>query len=212
MYLNRLTLNPRNPGARRDMAQPYELHRTLMRGLEHAPDGERLLFRIEPERGPGGPVVLVQSDTMQPDWASLLENAYLLRADGPKPFSPALRVGQRLRFRLTANPVKKVDGKRIPLIFDQHEDEQVKTYWDWLHRQAERCGFSVLTAQDAPFRTASNRQERKDYEKHQIPHFCVRFDGVLEVLDPERVVQAVKQGIGPAKPFVFGLLSLKRYE
>ncbi len=208
MYLSKLTLNPRNPGARRDVARPYELHRTLMRGLEHAPDDERLLFRIEPERGPGGPIVLVQSSGTQPDWSPLLENGYLLRAEGPKPFAPHLEPGRRLRFRLTANPVKKVGGKRIPLIFDHHEDEQVKTYWDWLYRQAERCGFRVLSAQDAPFRTASNRQKREDYEKHQIPHFGVRFDGVLEVLDPEWVVQAVRQGIGPAKAFGFGLLSL----
>jgi len=141
MYLSRLILNPRNAGARRDVARPYELHRTLMRTVEHAPEGERLLFRIEPEPGPGGPVVLVQSAEAEPDWAPLLDNAYLLEVAGPKGFAPALRRGQHLRFRLTANPVKKVNGKRIPLIIDNHEDEQVKTYWDWLHRQAERCGF-----------------------------------------------------------------------
>lgn len=208
MYLSRLILNPRNPGVRRDVARPYGLHRTLMRGIEHAPDGERLLFRIEPERGLGGPVVLAQSSDMQPDWSSLLENAYLLRADGPKAFSPTLQAGQTMRFRLSANPVKKVDGKRIPLVFDHHDDQSVKTYWDWLHRQADRCGFRVLQAQDAPFRTASNRSKKSSYDKHEIPHFGVRFDGLLRVVDADHLLQAVQQGIGPAKAFGFGLLSL----
>lgn len=208
MYLSRLILNPRNAGARRDVARPYELHRTLMRTVEHAPEGERLLFRIEPEPGPGGPVVLVQSAEAEPDWAPLLDNAYLLEVAGPKGFAPALRRGQHLRFRLTANPVKKVNGKRIPLIIDNHEDEQVKTYWVWLPRQADRCGFQVLAAQDAPFHTASTRAKRATYGKHEIPHFGVRFDGMLDVTDPVRLVEAVRDGIGPAKAFGFGLLSL----
>lgn len=208
MYLSKLILNPRNPGARRDVAQPYELHRTLMRGLEHAADGERLLFRIEPEQGPRGVSVLVQSSEAAPDWSMLLDNAYLLRADGPKTFEPHFQAGQQLRFRLMANPVKKVNGRRIPLSHRVQQSETDRTYWDWLHRQADRCGFRVLSAQDAPFRTAPNRQEQAHYEKHQIPHFGVRFDGVLEVTDPVALLDAVRGGIGPAKAFGFGLLSL----
>jgi CRISPR system Cascade subunit CasE len=208
MYLSRLILNPRNPGVRRDVARPYGLHRTLMRGIEHAPNDERLLFRIEPERGLGGPVVLAQSSDMQPDWSSLLENAYLLRADGPKAFSPTLQAGQTLRFRLSANPVKKLAGKRIPLTHRIQQNAGDKTYWDWLHRQSDRCGFRVLQAQDVPFRTASNRTKKSSYAKHEIPHFGVRFDGLLRVVDPDRLLLALQQGIGPAKAFGFGLLSL----
>lgn len=67
MYLSKLVLNPHNPGARRDAASPYELHRTLARGVEHGADDERLLFRVEPEQCSGGPVVLVQSTAARPD-------------------------------------------------------------------------------------------------------------------------------------------------
>jgi CRISPR system Cascade subunit CasE len=38
----------------------------------------------------------------------------------------------------------------------------------------------------------------------------VRFDGVLRVTDAARLVEAVRSGIGPAKAFGFGLLSLRR--
>lgn len=213
MYLSRLILNPHNVAARRDVARPYELHRTLLRGLDQAPDDERLLFRVEPE-GSGGPVVLVQSAVVKPDWQPLLENAYLLRADGPKFFSPDLHGGQRLRFRLVANPTvkKKVPGKkhsvRVPLIHDGDNPKGYPSYSEWLARKAAQHGFQVLSVQDAPFRTTSNRHKQSTYEKHQIPYFGVRFDGVLEVTDPVALLDAVRRGIGPAKAFGFGLLSL----
>lgn len=208
MYLSKLILNPRNAGVRQDVARPYELHRTLQRGVEHASSGSRLLFRIEPERQSRQPVVLVQSAEAVPDWTPLLANGYLREAHGPKPFEPVLRLGQQLAFRLTANPTKKVAGKRIPLSHATRQHNGDWTYWDWLHRKAEQHGFEVLTAQDAPFRTASNRRKKPRYDKADIPHFGVRFDGVLEVTDPDRLLEAVRQGIGPAKAFGFGLLSL----
>ena len=207
MYLSKLILNPRNPGARRDVARPYELHRTLMRAVDGAVDN-RLLFRIEPERDPRGPIALVQSAKMAPDWTPLLENGYLIEAHGPKMSEPSLQKGQRLAFRLMGNPTKKVDGKRVPLVFDSHEDPNMKTYWDWLHRKANTAGFRVQTARDAPFRTASNRRKKPRYAKNEIPLFGVRFDGLLEVIDPEKLHHALGQGIGPAKAFGFGLLSL----
>ena len=205
VYLSRHTLNPRNAGARQDLAAPYELHRTLMRGVDAHADAGRLLFRLEPERGPGGPVVLVQSG-VAPDWQPLLENRYLLRAEGPKAFRPELHAGQTLRFRLMANPAKKVEGRRIPLTRSVARHEHDKTYWDWLHRRAGLAGFEVLQAHDAPSRHAS--QHRKQYAKHEIPHFGVRFDGVLRVTDASKLLKAVCRGIGPAKAFGFGLLSL----
>jgi len=55
----------------------------------------------------------------------------------------------------TARLPQKNGLRRLFLIFDNHEDEQVKTYWVWLPRQADRCGFQVLAAQDAPFRIFS---------------------------------------------------------
>ena len=207
MYLSRLTLNPRNAGARRDAATPYELHRTLMRGVDGHADAGRLLFRLEPEQGPDGPVVLVQTENF-PDWQPLLANGYLLRADGPKAFEPELHDEQVLRFRLLANPVKKVEGRRIPLKHSEARHEHDKTYWDWLHRRAELAGFSVLQAHDAPARTAPARPEKRTYRKREIPHFGVRFDGVLRVTDPAKLRDALRSGIGPAKAFGFGLLSL----
>lgn len=43
---------------------------------------------------------------------------------------------------------------------------------------------------------------------HDISIYSVRFDGVLTVTDPDTFRQTVAAGIGPAKAFGFGLLSV----
>ena len=216
MYLSKLILNPRNPGVRKDVARPYELHRTLKRSVEGASEENRLLFRIEPPNGQreAGPVVLVQSSHAAPEWAWMRENGYVLAVRGPKVFDVQVRPGQALTFRLTANPTvkKKVEGKRhsvrVPLIHDGPNSENHPTYLDWLARKAGQHGFGVLRVQGAPFHVGMARQKRKQYNKADIPHFGVRFDGLLRVTDPDRLAEAVRDGIGPAKAFGFGLLSL----
>ncbi len=237
LHVSRLTLNPEHPQARKDLAAPYELHRTLAnvfpgpRATEqqkHEDDyelGHGMLYRAE-EPAPRGAPVLVQSVT-KPDW-SRLEPGYLLRLDGMKAFEPSFREGQRLRFRLVANPVRRVrvEGKknprRMPLVHPRAKDGIAAGYLDWLERQAGRSGFAVGDVAGAPFRLGSKqrvtndpeeiqaieRGEREGIAKARIPHFGVRFDGLLTVTDPKALAAAVRDGIGPAKAFGFGLLSL----
>ena len=163
----------------------------------------------------------------EPDW-SLLPQGYALRIDGPKPFDPVFTEGQRLRFRLVANPVRRVrvEGKKHPrreaLVHPKVSAERAAQaelgYLDWLERQAEGSGFAVEDVADAPFRLGRKHRVQNDPEKikpigkAKLPHFGVRFDGVLHVTAPEKLIEAVRTGIGPAKAFGFGLLSLARAE
>ena len=53
MFLSRLLLNPMSREVRRDLANAYELHRTLMQAYPHERDSSgpaELLFRVEPSR------------------------------------------------------------------------------------------------------------------------------------------------------------------
>ncbi|MGB3543504.1 type I-E CRISPR-associated protein Cas6/Cse3/CasE [Rubrivirga sp.] len=212
----------RNPQAQRDLADPYQLHRTLARvfpGARADGDGANearspnhgLLFRSEPD-APGGPAVLVQSLT-EPDW-SALEAGYARRIDGPKPFDPALEVGQRLRFRLVANPtVKKKrpgqkNGARVPLVHDRVPAGHTRAtlgYLDWLERKAEAAGLALEADRilDAPFEVRTRKAGG-----HRITLFGVRFDGTASVDNPDALADALRGGVGPAKGLGFGLLSL----
>lgn len=220
MYLSKLELNPRSHEARRDLAQPYELHRTLARAFP-TPDGldyraaHGVLFRLEPPTVPDArPVVLVQS-TSGPIWETL-PTGYL-HASACRELAPTLTPGLVLGFRLVANPTKKVmregrrQGNRVPL-FDTGADEELTPAHHWLRRKAELNGFEVLHVLSEGFHLATTRSSSASSHqaKQQLPLYGVRFDGLLRVHDPLLVAEAVRQGIGPAKSFGFGLLSLTR--
>jgi CRISPR system Cascade subunit CasE len=207
VYLSKLTLNPRHTQARRDLANPYSMHATLSWAVADR-EGERLLWRLE--QGPREAILLVQSLT-PPDWQGLFERhpGYAqLDEKSPKPFEPALKSGQILRFRLRANPtVTKFDpekgkGKRLGLV--KLEDQLA-----WLDRQAERGGFAVLGAMVSSAERIRARKSQKDGEEGRVITLqSVTYDGHLRVSDPDTFLTTLQYGLGHAKALGFGLLSI----
>ena len=101
MYLSRLILNPRNRRVQREIADPYQMHRSLMKAFpdDLDQDAERVLFRLErPSRTGarhGGLALLVQSLNL-PDWSWLAEpgaQGYLLPLGEPNPAIKSFDVG-----------------------------------------------------------------------------------------------------------------------
>lgn len=113
MYLSRLTLNPRERDARSWLADCHKLHCTIMTGFGQARTPEAraelgVLFRVEETGGGAGVAVLVQSGA-PPRWA--IESAAVVRVDGPKDLGgleSRIVDGARFRFRLRANPTRRV--------------------------------------------------------------------------------------------------------
>ncbi len=203
MYLSRLILNPRNRQVRSELACPYEMHRTLAHAFAEDYADDRVLYRVDVECRTGVPTVLVQSLT-EPDWSVLPDDRYLLEPADSKSFALGLSEGQLLSFRLRANPVKRENQSRQRQGLLQEEDQR-----EWFDRQGERCGFQVVRCHVIPeglqeFMRRSNGDERK------VTLLSVRFEGLLQVTDPDALSGAVSDGIGPAKAFGFGLLSLAR--
>ena len=220
MFLTKLELNPRSRDARRDLALPYELHRTLAHAFP-TPDGtdyraaHSVLFRVEPAANYNAlPTVLVQS-VSAPAWDGLPTD-YLRQPAQCKSLALALNHGQVLGFRLVANPTKKIaregqrQGKRVPLLNTGGTDDELPPAQQWLRRKAELSGFEVLHVISEAFtlQNASATTTLRSLTKQQLPLYGVRFDGLLRVYDPERLIEVLAQGVGPAKSFGFGLLSL----
>ncbi|MCK6426064.1 MAG: type I-E CRISPR-associated protein Cas6/Cse3/CasE [Burkholderiaceae bacterium] len=209
MYLSRLRLNPADPRARRDLADPYEMHRTLARvyALDATQPPARFLWRKE--RGAGGwpdGTVLVQA--AEPGrWAVLDEPAgYLqsLEPDKPVDLAALVQPGRCFRFRLQANPTVTRQGKRYGLV---REDEQL----GWLNRQGERCGFAVQAALCSASERLSTRQGRQGHQPgggQRITVQSVLFEGVLCATDAAALQAALPRGLGHAKALGLGLLSL----
>lgn len=200
MFLHRLHLNPRSKEARRDLASPYDMHRTLVRAFvdDDKQSPPRFLWRLEASSTWSDPVVLVQSAYVA-DWSKLdAINGYQKKLAETKTVSleKLLQAGAHYRFRLVANPTVTRDGKRYGLAA---EDAQLS----WLARQGERLGFRVETV----VVTASDMVKgRKGEMNISLQRVC--YEGILQAIDVSKLGEALPSGIGPAKSFGCGLLSL----
>ncbi|MFZ2486480.1 MAG: type I-E CRISPR-associated protein Cas6/Cse3/CasE [Anaerolineae bacterium] len=209
MYLSRLILNPRTRQVQRELAEPYQMHRSIMQAFPNGlqQNEERVLWRVD-DHPRLGPVLLVQSWGM-PDWTSLADG-YLRPLNQPnpaiKPFEPALSAGQPLRFRLRANPTAKRrseasgERKRMALYKDA---EQLA----WLQRKAAAAGFEIISINIANEGNNAGRKPNNG-SNHVLTLLAVRFDGILHVTDPAALHTAIQTGIGSGKGLGFGLLSL----
>ena len=188
------------------------------------------IFRIDPQAG-GRAVILVQS-AVRPDWDYAFHNAGYLLAAKPevKLFNPRFESGQRLRFRLLANSVRKVsrnslDAKGNPLSQKWiGKDVPVPTtdLAKWLERRAEpgwsapknsegkqsRPGFRVveITAIEAGYVYVNKTSDQSGSRRVR----SARYEGILEVTNPDDFLNTLVSGIGPGKAFGFGLLSVAR--
>lgn len=200
MFLSKLILNPKSREARRDLANPYDLHRTLARAF--APDEqtapERFLWRLEPMANWQQPQLLVQSQTAG-NWGPLHDLPYYLQGEvQEKHFAPEqwLEPESSYRFRLQANPTVTRDGKRRGLC---HEQDQLA----WLARQGERHGFTLIQGLVSG---SAMQQGRKGDSRLSV--LTATFEGYLRVNDSQALLAALQGGIGPAKSLGCGLLSL----
>jgi len=225
MLLHRIHLNLRCKAARRDLADPYQMHATLCRAFFpeeiRCPPGA-LLWRLEPESGPKGAArVLIQCRTT-PDWSRIAVPDWLACAD------PGIDLVQKLaldsldtrrvfRFRLRANPCKTVNGKRVGLI---GADAQR----DWLARKGLQHGFVLpepLSADYFEFQQSSKGRAYTDVRISQeqmltgrrnngdpINVYSALFEGRLHVSGVEYFKKALETGIGHGKVMGLGLLSV----
>jgi CRISPR system Cascade subunit CasE len=199
------------------------MHRTILSagfdGLLKSDIG-RVLFRIDGDStGRLPPVVLVQSER-EPDWENLTMD-YLASLPECKPFAPQFKRGQRLRFRLRANPTKRVAAKNA-VLGPEHAGKRIG-----LFTEADQLRWFISKGAKGGFRVPGGWVENGS---HAVPNFrmdaipegklwngisgaggwflAVRFEGVLEVTDPTSFLQLLENGIGSAKGYGFGLMSV----
>lgn len=222
MYLSRLILNPRSRQVQRELADPYEMHRTICRAFPHAnfkdnePSG--ILFRVDIHPKTGVPTLLVQSQ-QPPDWSFLLaEGKNYLLDDAELPLgveNPAWKVfnlqfhpGQMLAFRLRANPTRRLGksageakGKRAGIL---DEEKQL----EWLKRKLEASGARLISARVTGKAKLSSKLFTEKDDTRRMRFVSAQFEGILQVTDPDQLRSAIASGIGSAKGLGFGLVSV----
>lgn len=229
MYLTRAFLDPTSRLVKADLRSPEGLHKTVMRAFpdDTSPSPRskhQVLFRLDGDRE-DRLVLLVQSASEPKldrwptgyllDFGADLDLAFSNVGENPavrqvEAEHASIHAGSRYAFRLRANTTRKIDtksaldgtrrhGKRVPVRGDEGRRE-------WLARRAAAAGFSFdelsLVITEVPATGGVGGKA--------ITIGGALFEGVLEVHDPEAFRTALVAGIGPAKAYGFGLLSVRR--
>lgn len=216
MHLSRFEINTARRAARDLLASPQKVHGAVLAAfppsLATADAHGRVLWRLDQHQHQA---VLYLVSPHRPDLTHLVEAVGWPTSQGwdTRDYAPLLErltVADQWAFRLTANPVtsrRKTEdaprSQRFGHVTVAHQTE-------WLLRQAKRSGFSVVPGiHDEPDVAVHHRQTlRFTRQGRTITLTTATFEGRLEVTDPVALRHALTQGIGPAKGYGCGLLTL----
>lgn len=207
--MTRFEINPRRRDARVTLASPQRMHAAVLAAFPESRADGRVLWRLDEGRHD---VVLYVVSRDKPDLTHLVETigrpTYGWQTRDYGPFLDRLAPGERWAFRLLANPVHSVRpegggrGKRVGHV-------TVAQQTDWFLRQAARHGFVVPTTHEEPgVVVRARRTLRFDRKGRTVTLSTAVFEGVLQVDDVEALRTALADGIGPAKGYGCGLITL----
>lgn len=232
-YLSRIPLNPLRSGAQRLLRSPQAMHAAVAGGTPTP--GDRSLWRDEVRSEGDGRQscsVLVLTQT-EPDWSHVIEQAGWSTGEGQafvrdlRPLLDLITVGRQFGFRVRANPVQSVRHPEHPTpshreaVDSGRRERGIRVghrslghQLAWFARGADaadaRWGFSVADP-DTSVSVASREHISfiKGHEsRHRVTLDRVTFEGVLTVTDADRLRQVVLGGLGGAKAYGCGLLTL----
>lgn len=230
MYLSKIPLNPRRLATQRLIADRRALHAAILAGSPDQPvplpalDQPRVLWRLDTDQ-PYRPVVLAVTPT-RPDYLHLAEQAGWPASEAPfltrdyRPLLDRLTAGQRYTFRLTANATHSVRGGGQPDAPDAPAERQrgkrmghvtQMQQLGWLLERAPRLGIRLppLAGSGQPDVTVTGRsREAFRHDQGRVTLAVATFEGRLQITDPVQLRQALTRGVGPAKAYGCGLLTL----
>lgn len=225
MYLTRFRVNTQRVTARRLLSSPQMLHAAVLSSFAEPPqqsaDGPRVLWRLDRNNSTETHLFIVSPD--QPDLTHLVEQAGWpatgrWQAFEYTPFLSQLGKGDQWAFRLTANPVhsvRRADGHPTKVTAHVTPRHQMQ----WLLDRQEKAGFTIvekpqerrLMEGDVHELIIHNRRQlafNKKGNAHPVSLATATFDGKLEVTDPDALRRTLTCGLGRAKAYGCGLMTL----
>lgn len=221
MYISRCEINPAKRQARKLLGSPQAMHAAVMSCFPRSQSDEvgRILWRIDENNG--AQFLLIVS-SVKPDLSVIEEQAGWVTSSTAEckkygPFLERIENGQFYHFRLTANPVHHVRrengrSKRLGHVSVKYQEQ-------WLLDRTERCGFTIPQVdrgedtEDSAYSFSVNERGKRSFSRRAEKGRCVTlttatFEGILQVTDADALRMALVEGIGPAKAYGCGLLTL----
>jgi CRISPR system Cascade subunit CasE len=199
------------------LGSPQAMHAAVLSSFPGAlgdRTDRRVLWRLDPV--PGAMHLYVVSPE-QPDFTHLIEQAgwptlQTWQTREYDPFLDRLAAGQSWAFRLTANPTRAraaVDGKRS----QRFGHVTVSQQQHWLVERCATAGIDVRPSSDMGEATdgvvvRERGTTRFRRGEGQVTLTIASFEGVLTVTDPGALRTTLTSGLGPAKAYGCGLLTL----
>lgn len=234
MYLTRFRVNTARREAKRLIGSPNRVHGAVNMAFAEPPvrdgEGPRVLWRLDQDDPLRTNLFIVSP--ARPDLTHLVEQAGWPASDTQgwttfsyQDFLDALAEGDTWAFRLTANPVHYIrrdqdkpgtPTKRAAHITPRHQMR-------WLLERQERAGFEIMCK--PPHRRLTEHGDTHElivHDRHPL-HFRrtseaggengvrftkVTFEGHLQITDLVRFRQTLTQGLGKAKAYGCGLMTL----
>ena len=225
MYISRIPLNTARFAARQLISSPYRLHAAVENafppGVVRKSDEGRILWRLDFSRD-GDSTWLYVVSPERPDFTHIVEQAgWPTRAEWEvkdyEPLITHIAKGQEWAFRLRANPARKVYkdmGKQSnPAVVGKVMGHvTIDKQLSWLKKCSERNGFALLGSSDESHGpsclVSQRRKEQFDHGGGKVTLVTAQFDGQLRVTDAQAFQRCLRQGIGRAKSFGCGLLTV----
>jgi CRISPR system Cascade subunit CasE len=215
MHLTRFEINTARRGAKDLLRSPQRLHAAVLAAFPYGEAGTsaagRVLWRLD-QHDRQALLYLVSPTT--PDLTHLVEQAGWPSTQSwdTRDYTPLLArlgPGDEWGFRLRANPIfhratgPGKRGQRLGHVTVGHQTE-------WLRRQTERHGFEVVKGvEDESDVAVTHREILKFHRQDRLVTVATAvFQGRLRITDPDAFRSALTTGIGPAKAYGCGLLTI----
>ncbi len=217
MYLSRIELNYRRRATIDAVSSLHKLHAAIESSFPlNANKESRNLWRIDKL---GSALFLLVLSNGKPDFTHIVEQYGWPESEQKwetKDYAQLMErieAGKRWRFRLRANPVHSV--KHIENMETGESAKRGKVYAhvtvkqqeQWLLERAAKNGFILP---EGAFAVVQQEVCRFMRQRKPVTLGIATFEGVLEVNDTQLFLRALTGGIGRAKAYGCGLLTVAR--
>lgn len=224
MYLSRVQLGLTRLDAIAFVGSPYKVHAAVEQAF--APDAVRedergrILWRLDEVPGNEREAWLYVVSPDKPDFTHICDQAASTASPVwvTKDYAPVLDrmfEGQLWQFRLKANPVRKVfvdkgRKERVGVVGTLQGHVTEAQQRAWLIDRAEAHGFRIARTEEGFERltVSHRRRERFKRQGNVVTLATAQYDGVLEVVDAEAFRHTLGFGLGRARGFGCGLLTI----